>query len=134
MLQFIYTDNLNKWTEVDIDLLAIANTYEITSLQIYCEKKLCEELDIGNVLDAWIGADFLSCKRFSKACEDFILAKRIDVNKNESFSKLIKAYPEKIAILTTNLLSAKLIGEKGQDKKMPDIPIGSVQTLPLERL
>ena len=89
MLRYIYTDTVDE-DEIDIDLLAIADMYQIDGLKIACEKNICKDLDVNNVLDAWIGANKFNCNMLLNSCKDFLFDYWLDVQMTKSFSRLMK--------------------------------------------
>merc|ERR1712173_374414 len=89
MIRFMYADNLEeKESEVDMDLLAIAHKYDVKPLQTFCEKKLCQEIRVENVLDAWMGASLLGSQHLMRSCERFASANWSNVKNTETFPRL----------------------------------------------
>ena len=106
MLWFMYTDNLDESeSEIDMDLLTLANMYQIEALQISCEKKLCNEISIDNVLDAWSSAYLLKRTNLLDRCETFIRKHWMAIQKTESMSRLIRDNSEAMASLMAKLLT-----------------------------
>ena len=106
MIRFMYTDVVPEdGSEIDMDLLAIANKYQIKSLKSICERKLCEELDVNNTLDAWIGANLFDCNNLLASCENFLSKYWLDVQETESFERLRKENCEGMCKLTVKMLN-----------------------------
>ena len=104
MLYFIYSDDVDE-DEIDMELLGIANMYQIEALQTICEKKLCDMLDHQNVLDAWMGANLFKREEFLKACESYLNTHWIEVKKTETFSRLMRENTEGMANLAIKMLT-----------------------------
>ena len=104
LLWFVYSDKVDE-NEIDMDLLAIANMYQIPSLENICERRLCNELNIDNVLDAWIGANLFKRNKFLRACEKFLSQNWSAVQETESFSRLMESNSKEMATLACKLLT-----------------------------
>ena len=111
MLRFIYSDTVEE-EDIDMELLGIANMYQIEALQIICEKRLCHELDVDNVLDAWIGANFFGRQNFQKICESFATSHWMEIQKTESFSRLFREKCEAIGTLMVKMLNMQTSAKK----------------------
>ena len=107
MLRFMYSDNV-KDEDIDMELLTVANYCQLEALQIVCERKLCNELDATNALEAWIGADLLKRSTFKEICTTFICGKWSDVQKTDSYSQMMKENTGAMANLMAELLSITL--------------------------
>ena len=107
MLHFIYSDKV-KEEDIDMDLLTVANYCQLEALQIVCERKLCNELDATNVLEAWIGADLLKRSTFKEICTTFICGKWSDVQKTDSYSQMMTENTGAMASLMAELLTITL--------------------------
>ena len=99
----MYSDKI-RTQNIDMDLLGIANMYQVEALQHVCEKQLCNELNVTNVMDAWLGAHFLERYIFLNVCEKFVVENWEDVKKTDSFSKILRENPNAIATLTIKIL------------------------------
>ena len=107
MLHFIYSDKV-KDEDIDMDLLTVANYCQLEALQIVCERKLCNELDATNALEAWIGADLLKRSTFKEICTTFICDKWSDVQKTDSYSQMMTENTGAMASLMAELLTITL--------------------------
>ena len=107
MLSFIYSDKAEE-DGIDMDLLGIANMYQVEALQIVCERILCNELDVNNVLDAWVGANLFKRSNFVEICESFIISHWLDIQKTASFSRLMQENCEDIASLMFKMLNVHI--------------------------
>jgi hypothetical protein len=106
MLWFMYSDKIEEG-EIDMELLGIANMYQIEALQIVCEGKLCSDLDVTNALDAWIGANLFERNKFMALCEEFIVPNWNEIQKTESFSRLMRKNAVGMANLMVKILNVK---------------------------
>ena len=113
MLLFLYSDKVDE-DEIDMDLLGIANMYQLEALQVVCERRLCVQLDVNNVLDAWVGAHLFKRRKFSDICEEFIYSEFLEVQKTESFSRLMRENSEDAATLAVRMLNIQI--KLNQDK------------------
>ena len=100
----MYSDKLEE-DEIDMDLLGAANMYQVESLQIFCERTLCNDLDVNNVLDAWVGANLFKRHTFLEICESFIIPNWLEIQQTESFSRIKRANCEGIASLMVKMLN-----------------------------
>ena len=104
MLKFIYSDKVDN-AIIDMDLLAIANYLGLETLQVLCERELCNQLDVSNALDAWMNAYMFSRPHFEEICEKYISSKWKEVQCSDSFSRLKKENPEGMLELTVKMLN-----------------------------
>ena len=104
MLVFIYSDKLEE-PEIDMELLGIANMYQIEALQISCERKLSNDLDVNNCMDCWVGANLFDRQTFLEICESFIIANWLEIQETESFTRVMKENSESIAPLIVKMLN-----------------------------
>lgn len=104
MLTFLYSDKVEE-DDFDMDLLGLANMYQIESLEIVCEKRLSNELEVNNVLDAWVGASLFKRNTFRDICEQFIKSHWLEIQNAESFSRLMKENGDAMLSLTVKLLN-----------------------------
>ena len=107
MLCFMYCDKV-KDEDIDMELLALANYCQLEALQIVCERKLCNELDATNALEAWVGADLFKRSKFKEICTTFICGKWSDVQKTDSYSQMMTENPRTMANLMAEMLNMTL--------------------------
>ena len=104
MLRFIYSDKLPD-EDIDMELLALSNYYQLEALQIVCERKLCNELNPSNVIDAWIGADLFERSKFREICATFVYGNWSDLQKTDSYSRSMRDNPGAMARLMAEMLN-----------------------------
>ena len=108
MLAYLYSDKIED-SEINMDLLALSNMFQVESLQSLCEKKMCAMLTNENVMDAWMGANLLKRAVLLEACEKYLETQWSDVKKTESFEMAMKSNPEEIASLVIKMLDKLII-------------------------
>ena len=104
MLRFIYSDK-HPDEDIDMELLALSNYYQLEALQIVCERKLCNELNPSNVIDAWIGADLFERSKFREICATFVYGNWSDLQKTDSYSRSMRDNPGAMARLMAEMLN-----------------------------
>jgi len=57
----------------DLDLLALADKYNVGILKTACEKELISKLDKSNVVGMWIGSDLYQAEDLYKAALDYLV-------------------------------------------------------------
>ncbi|CAO2206172.1 unnamed protein product [Urochloa humidicola] len=80
LLQFIYTDSLPEWGDLDAKeyceisrhLLAAADRYAMDRLKLLCASNLVEYLDAENVATTLALADQHNCDRLKEVCIEFM--------------------------------------------------------------
>ncbi|CAE7354276.1 BPM1 [Symbiodinium natans] len=113
-LQFLYTDNLPDVQELipagtssQSDdgsssrqlsqlqaLLAVSNKYQATRLQLWCEAKLCEELNTSQVCSILCQAHLFQAKQLERACLSHIKGHMAEVLKLPAYTELVAKWPE----------------------------------------
>ena len=111
MLAYLYSDKIED-SEINMDLLALSNMFQVESLQSLCEKKMCAMLTNENVMDAWMGANLLKRAVLLEACEKYLETQWSDVKKTESFEMAMKSNPEDIASLVIKMLDKLIISRQ----------------------
>jgi len=97
MIKFIYSGMLDdSKLDVDMDLLAIADKYGLKTLKDLCERKLSNELEFGNVLDAWMAAKMVNAKILLNSCEIFINDNYEKVSSSKTMKPHLEQNPEKM--------------------------------------
>ncbi|CAL5007573.1 unnamed protein product [Urochloa decumbens] len=103
LLQFIYTDSLPDWNDLDADecceivrhLLAAADRYAMDRLKLLCASILVKYLNVENVATTLALADQHSCDRLKDVCIKFMASSdEMDaVVKTEGYANLKKTCP-----------------------------------------
>eukprot|EP00746_Dinoflagellata_sp_MGD_P132689 gnl/MRDRNA2_/MRDRNA2_66392_c1_seq1.p1 gnl/MRDRNA2_/MRDRNA2_66392_c1~~gnl/MRDRNA2_/MRDRNA2_66392_c1_seq1.p1 ORF type:complete len:259 (+),score=47.21 gnl/MRDRNA2_/MRDRNA2_66392_c1_seq1:101-778(+) len=84
-------------------LLAISHKYQVTRLQIWCERKLCRLLSIKEACSVLLQAHLYEAKQLEKRCLAFIAANMSEVVKTEAFASLSQKWPQVCLKITLRL-------------------------------
>ncbi|KAJ1268116.1 hypothetical protein BS78_07G112200 [Paspalum vaginatum] len=101
LLQFIYTDTLPDWDDLDSEecceiarhLLAAADRYAMERLKLLCASILVEDLDVENVATTLAIADQHNCDRLKGDCAEFMEEEMDLVVKTEGYAHLRRTRP-----------------------------------------
>ncbi|WVZ93114.1 hypothetical protein U9M48_039120, partial [Paspalum notatum var. saurae] len=120
LLEFIYTDSLPDWYDLDAEeyceiarhLLAAADRYAMDRLKLLCASILVEDLDVENVATMLAIADQHNCDRLKGVCVEFMASsKEMDaVVKTEGYANLKRTRPSilvDVPEMTSNCLKLK---------------------------
>merc|ERR1719379_3117539 len=75
-------------------LLAVSHKYQVTRLQVWCERKLSQLISIEEACSVLVQAHLFEAKQLEKKCLDFITANKSEVVKRESFASLSQQWPQ----------------------------------------
>eukprot|EP00747_Dinoflagellata_sp_TGD_P138937 gnl/TRDRNA2_/TRDRNA2_175844_c3_seq14.p1 gnl/TRDRNA2_/TRDRNA2_175844_c3~~gnl/TRDRNA2_/TRDRNA2_175844_c3_seq14.p1 ORF type:complete len:119 (-),score=28.38 gnl/TRDRNA2_/TRDRNA2_175844_c3_seq14:313-669(-) len=75
-------------------LLAVSHKYNVTRLQLWCERELSRYIAIGDVCAVLIQAHLYEAKQLEKRCLEFIKAHKNEVVRTDGFGSLSQAWPE----------------------------------------
>eukprot|EP00746_Dinoflagellata_sp_MGD_P017802 gnl/MRDRNA2_/MRDRNA2_141095_c0_seq1.p1 gnl/MRDRNA2_/MRDRNA2_141095_c0~~gnl/MRDRNA2_/MRDRNA2_141095_c0_seq1.p1 ORF type:complete len:192 (+),score=25.82 gnl/MRDRNA2_/MRDRNA2_141095_c0_seq1:77-577(+) len=84
-------------------LLATSHKYQVTRLQMWCQRKLRELISIDQVCSVLVQAHLYEAKQLEKWCLDFIAANMSEVVKTESFISVSHKWPEVSLKITMRL-------------------------------
>ena len=103
LLQFIYTDSLPQWGDLDAEeyceisrhLLAAADRYAMDRLKLLCASNLVDHLDAENVAITLALADQHNCDRLKDVCIEFMASSdKMDVVvETEGYANLKRTCP-----------------------------------------
>lgn len=92
VLQYMYTGKIEKIKELSTDciyeLFSISDEYGLDKLRGTCEATLEKNIQVENVVDLLIRADMHNGGNLKKACIDFIISNRTQVQECGIWSKL----------------------------------------------
>lgn len=94
MLRFIYAGRVDGIGKIAGDLLAAADKYAIQGLTIMCEKFLCDNLSVRNVLEYLRLADLNNAEVLKTQAISFIMLNPGDFADNPEFEAFSNSYPE----------------------------------------
>jgi hypothetical protein len=105
--------NNNKQVEEDyvsVDLLMVANKYNIQKLMSACQEHLLEIMDNTNAMDIMVAAYLNDNTEMLKTCTEYVIRNRAQVMKNERWKEIKRSHPElATSIVETMLESTELI-------------------------
>lgn len=98
MLKFIYTGCAPNLETMAADLLAAADKYALDRLKVSCEEALCKSLNVDNVSEILILADFHSADQLKAQAIDFINTHHVtDVMETPGWKQMVSSNPHLIA-------------------------------------
>lgn len=97
MIEFIYTEDCPKMTEMAEELLIAAEKYQIKQLKDICMQKLREGLTISNVSERLIFAEVHSASKLKECALMDISKQPLKVSKTEGWAFMKKHHPSLIS-------------------------------------
>ena len=94
MVYFMYNDNVLDEKMIDLDLLRIAEKYNIKSLVDFCAKHLEENLSLENALDVLVASHVTNQKGLFDAASNFVAENRGNLVKTDSWNELMETNPK----------------------------------------
>lgn len=86
-LHFIYTDETKNIENMSMELLEVAEKYQVERLKHVCEAFIVKEINIGNAAKILIYADKYNATQLKQVCLEFIKNNLQKVVKTEGFKK-----------------------------------------------
>ncbi|XP_063089716.1 speckle-type POZ protein-like [Cavia porcellus] len=102
---FMYTGKAPDLGRMAPDLLAAADRYGLGCLKLMCEKHLCCNLSVKNVIKILILADFHSAHQLKVCAVDFINLHISDILETEEWKSLVVSHPHLVAEAYQSLAS-----------------------------
>ncbi|CAI5438431.1 unnamed protein product [Caenorhabditis angaria] len=95
MLQFLYAGVIKVELDVDeaVDVMQIADKYQVFALKKTCEQYLLDRLVVNNVLDCITHADSFQSEVLLDACTDFIVHNRAKVMNLAAWKPFLRSNP-----------------------------------------
>jgi speckle-type POZ protein len=147
MLQFLYTDDFvhveqmvqaaeagggldddlqQKRMSLLQDLLAVTHKYEVSRLQLWCERQLSQHISLNGVCSVLIQAHLHDAAQLEQACLKFMKESFQDVVTTASFGRLMKDWPQvalKITIYNAGVTAerAKAAADAQRDEEPADV-------------
>lgn len=91
LLRFIYCGKFNLSNVDDhLKLMVAADKYSMTSLVTEIEDRICNELEVENVVDVLVISDLVKAKDLKCHCMSFIFDNKFDVIETEGYKSLAK--------------------------------------------
>lgn len=103
-IMYLYTDNVED-DGVSLDLLMMAEKYDMTMLKKECESRLCETVGPENCVSAYVHGYLLNCQSlkdagYAKLKEHF----KTNVQDSESWKAMKKDYPDVLQEIVERLV------------------------------
>ncbi|XP_044012401.1 speckle-type POZ protein-like [Aphidius gifuensis] len=109
-LHYIYTDESPNVDKMTMELLAVADKYQVDSLKNICEGIICRKIDFENVASKFVFSDKYNLKKLNKKSLEFMKPNLRAVLLNKTFQAHQKKYPQVfVSVLQELLLSANSV-------------------------
>ena len=94
MVYFLYNEKVLDEKMINVDLLRLAEKYNIKSLLDFCAKHLEENLSLENALDVLITSHLTHQKSLFNAATNFVNDNRGHLVQTDSWKELMEANPK----------------------------------------
>eukprot|EP00747_Dinoflagellata_sp_TGD_P156629 gnl/TRDRNA2_/TRDRNA2_177678_c4_seq6.p1 gnl/TRDRNA2_/TRDRNA2_177678_c4~~gnl/TRDRNA2_/TRDRNA2_177678_c4_seq6.p1 ORF type:complete len:512 (+),score=65.51 gnl/TRDRNA2_/TRDRNA2_177678_c4_seq6:75-1610(+) len=75
-------------------LLAVSHKYQVTRLQLWCERELCRCITVGEVCTVLCQAHLYEAKQLEQKCLEFIKTHKNEVVRTDTFGSLSQVWPQ----------------------------------------
>ena len=109
MLSFIYTGDIadGKLSELAVDLLEVADKYQLGFLRTVCEDKLCSNLEVENSIECFVLGDMYHAFKLKKMAL-YVVANNLDkIVVTDVYRNLLRQKPE-LALDLDNLATSRI--------------------------
>ncbi|XP_044010129.1 speckle-type POZ protein-like [Aphidius gifuensis] len=103
-LHFIYTGKSPKIDKMPMELLAVAEKYQVDCLKHICEKVICESINVDNIAIILVCSDRYNLKKLNEKGLEFMKKNFRRVVSNKTFQVYKKKHPEVFADILEELL------------------------------
>ncbi|XP_044006010.1 speckle-type POZ protein B-like [Aphidius gifuensis] len=93
-LHYIYTDDTKNVNKMPMELLEVAEKYQVDRLKNICERIICGTINADNVTSVLIFSDKFNVGQLNKKCLEFIKTNLRAVLSKDSFQAYKKTHPE----------------------------------------
>ncbi|XP_044010255.1 protein roadkill-like [Aphidius gifuensis] len=93
-LRYIYTDKSPNVDKMPMELLAVAEKYQVDRLKNICEEEICKTIDFDSVASILICSDTYRLKKLNKMCLKFMRQNLQAILSNEIFKIYKDKYPK----------------------------------------
>ena len=104
-LHFIYTNQVDELDEMYLDLLAVADKYDVQPLREICIQHMAKNISLDNAVEVLALAERHSIESIKSKTLQFINKNVLNVSTTDAWTDLIKCYPHLVRELF--LVSAK---------------------------
>ncbi|XP_043479841.1 speckle-type POZ protein-like [Leptopilina heterotoma] len=94
MLNFIYTDRVENLEESAVELIDVAEKYQLENLKSMCINSLNDNLSLTTVSKTLGAAQLYSIELLKNKCFYFISERKYDILETKEFQELIKEHPK----------------------------------------
>ena len=96
MVYYMYNERVSssRLHEINVDLLRLADKYNVTSLVDFCVHHLEENLSLENALDVLVASHLTNQKSLFDATSNFVYANKENLVKTESWKEIMEANPK----------------------------------------
>uniref|UniRef100_A0A0K0F5V0 Speckle-type POZ protein (inferred by orthology to a human protein) n=1 Tax=Strongyloides venezuelensis TaxID=75913 RepID=A0A0K0F5V0_STRVS len=103
MINYIYKDSTSNLEEMGIEILAIADKYNLEGLKAMTEQSLCHTLNVGTIFEYFKISEVYGARRLRGYCLEFLRSNAPDILNTEYWSTFVRECPELVANLCRNL-------------------------------
>ncbi|XP_044012390.1 speckle-type POZ protein-like [Aphidius gifuensis] len=93
-LHYIYTDESPNVDKMPMELLVVAEKYQMDCLKNICEEVICKTINVDNAASMLVCSDRYQLKKLKEKCLEFMKTNLRAVMSNETFQVYKKQYPE----------------------------------------
>ena len=104
---FLYHETLKDSEKISIELLMLADKYNISGLLDECSKYFESNLSLENALDVLVTAEITNQKNLFEAASRFVCKNIGILRKSSAYQDLLKNNPSMLAIVFSNMLDVK---------------------------
>ena len=104
---FLYHETLKDSEKISIELLMLADKYNIRGLLDECSKYFESNLSLENALDVLVTAEITNQKNLFEAASRFVCKNIGILRKSSAYQDLLKNNPSMLAIVFSNMLDVK---------------------------
>ncbi|XP_044010297.1 speckle-type POZ protein-like B [Aphidius gifuensis] len=105
-LLYIYTDETPNIKQMAMELLAVAEKYQVDRLKNICEDIICKMINVDNFAIILVCSDKYNLKKLNKKCLEFLKKNKRAVLLNETFKVYKKKHPQVFLSVLEHLLLA----------------------------
>ena len=116
-LYFMYHETVKDSKKINIELLMLADKYNVSDLLEECSKYFESNLSLENALDLLVAAEITNQKNLFEAASRFVCKNIGILQKSSAYQDLLKNNPTMLAIVFSNMLDVKQ-EQKGVPKKI----------------
>ena len=116
-LYFLYHERVKDSEKINIELLMLADKYNVNDLVEECSKYFESNLSLENALDVLVSAEITNQRNLFGAASRFVCKNIGILKKSSAYQDLLKNNPTMLAIVFSNMLDVKQ-EQKGVPKKI----------------